>query len=434
MKPISVFEHEQIESLTESEMNALEKLRGPRGERMFDVGWREVKATSFVGVVQLGPRAIQVLPKMHRDGVGAEERQRQATANLLFLLSYTRKLDVTEPEISTLTEHRAPLSEILYWIFVRRLWDAVRRELLRGYVVVEARLGLMKGRWLVTAQARRSDGWRRDRFDVAYDEFTEDNPPNRLFNATVWRLSRWAAWSDTRSHLAQLRSAFADVADVTPRPIDFHEAALWMQRYRRRAGDGQLYRPLLETARMFWTGAGPQPSSGRLDTFAFMFDMNELFEESIAEFVRRELREVWQARGWSVRPQSGTRHLLCDESGNDLFKLVPDIRFEAGAGETMLIVDTKYKFLDAATSKAGVAEADAYQMFAYKERYRCPRVVLLYPQACETIARDFSADADSLPWLEVRTVDLRREFLKKSDRQLLAQELRSILCGRNEDQ
>jgi 5-methylcytosine-specific restriction enzyme subunit McrC len=426
MKPISVFEHKSIgKPPSDAEKTTLEKLRGPRGERMFEVGWREVTATSFVGVVQLGPWTVQVLPKMHRSDLPPCECERQATANLLYLLSYTGKLHVTEPEISRLTEKSAPLSEILYWIFARRLWDAVRRELLRGYVSVEAQLDVMKGRWLVTVQAQRPDGWRRDRFDVAYDEFTEDNLTNRLFNATVLRLSRWATWSDTRSHLAQLRSAFADVADVTPRPKDFSEAAQWMRRYRRRAGDGQSYRPLLEMARMFWAGAGPQPSPGRLDAFAFMFDMNELFEEFIAEFIRRELRATWQVPGWSARPQSGTRHLFCDESGSNLFKLVPDIRFETGTGETALIVDTKYKLLDAMAAKSGVAEADAYQMFAYKERYHCPRVVLLYPQTSERIARDFSADADSPPWLEVRTVDLQRDLMR--EKMGLREELARVL-------
>jgi 5-methylcytosine-specific restriction enzyme subunit McrC len=426
MRAISVFEHEPIrESLSDGEKSALDNLRGPRGEKMFEVGWREAWATSFIGVVQLGARVVQVLPKMHRSDLSATECEREATANLLFLLSYTGKLRVTEAEISRLTEKSAPLSEILYWIFARRLWDAVRHELLRGYVSVEARLNVMKGRWLVAAQAQRSDGWRRDRFDVAYDEFTEDNLPNRLFNATVLRLSRWATWSDTRSHLVQLRSAFADVADVMPRPKDFPEAAQWMQRYRRRAGDGQLYRPLLEMARMFWEGAGPQPSPGRLDAFAFMFDMNKLFEEFVAEFIRRELRALWQARGWSLRPQSGTRYLLCDESGSNLFKLVPDIRFETATRETALIVDTKYKRLEADDAKARVAEADAYQMFAYKERYRCPRVVLLYPQTSETISRDFSADADSPPWLEVRTVDLQRDLMREKMR--LRNELARVL-------
>src|SRR5437867_1690667 len=138
MKPISVFEDERIESLSAVEKFALDNLRGPHSERMFDLGWREARATSFVGVVQLGPRAVQVLPKMHRTGQPDSECERQATANLLFLLSYTGKLRVTEPEISRLTEKPTPLSEILFWIFARQLWDAVRRELLRGYVALEA--------------------------------------------------------------------------------------------------------------------------------------------------------------------------------------------------------------------------------------------------------------------------------------------------------
>jgi 5-methylcytosine-specific restriction enzyme subunit McrC len=428
MRAISVFEHETIrEPLSNGEKSLLDSLTGPRGERMFEVGWREVRATSFVGVVQLGARVVQVLPKMHRLDLLATECEGEATANLLFLLSYTGKLRITEPEIARLTEKSAPLSEILYWIFARRLWDGVRHEMLRGYVSVEERLPVMKGRWLVAAQAQHSDGWRRDRFDVAHDEFTEDNLPNRLFKGTVLWLSRRATWSDTCSHLAQLRSAFADVADILPRGKDFPEAAQWMQRYRRRTGAGQLYRPLLEMARMFLVGAGPQPSAGRLDTFAFMFDMNHLFEEFIAEFIRRELRSLWRARGWLLRPQSGTRYLLCDESGCNLFKLVPDIRFETAPRDTALIVDTKYKRLEADDAKARVAEADAYQMFAYKERYRCPRVVLLYPQTFETISRDFSADADSPAWLEVRTVNLQRNLMREKTR--LCEELACILLS-----
>lgn len=434
MKPINAFEHEEIAPLSEGQKTLLYRLHVSFGRKLFNFDWRTVRATSNVGVVQLGTRAIQVLPKMFRDGPDAEECQREATGNLLFLLSYTRKLQVTETEIATLVRQQAPLSEILYWIFARRLWDAVRREVLRGYVTIEDRLDVLKGRWLVAAQARRPDGWRRDRFDVAFDEFTEDNLPNRLLKATVHRLSQWAAWTDTRRHLAQLRAVFADVADVTPQPKDFAQAAQWMLRYRRRASEGHLYRPILEMAQMFWTGTGPQLSPGRSETFAFMFDMNQLFEEFIAEFIRRELREVWQSRRWSFHAQSATRALLCDEAARPRFWLKPDVRFETTDGTCSLIVDTKYKLLDPVDAKAGIVEADAYQIFAYKERHRCPRVVLLYPQTSERIARDFSADTDSPSWLEARTVDLRREFVKRSDRQLFAEELTGILCGREESQ
>jgi 5-methylcytosine-specific restriction endonuclease McrBC regulatory subunit McrC len=204
--------------LTGAEKNLLDQLPGPRNERMFEFGLRETRATSFVGVVQLPQTTLQVLPKMYRrvldgrDGPPGrppedddaarpavtpyppDAKEREATANLLFLLSYTRKLDVTEPEVSRLTAQRAPFSEILFWVFAHRLWDAVHREVLRCYVTIEDRLDVLKGRWLVAAQSRKPSGWRRDRFDVAYDEFTEDNLPNRLFKATVHRLSRWSQW------------------------------------------------------------------------------------------------------------------------------------------------------------------------------------------------------------------------------------------------
>jgi len=331
MRTLRAFEYGRIESLTGAESSELDQLRGPHRERIFDVGWRETRATSFVGVVQLPQTTLQVLPKMYRH---EDAKEREATANLLFLLSYTRKLDITDPEISRLTAQRAPFSEILFWVFAHRLWDAVHREILRGYVTIEDRLDVLKGRWLDAAQAGRPDGWRRDRFDVAYDEFTEDNLPNRLIKATVHRLSRWSQWTDTRRRLTQLRAVFADVADVTPQPLDFDQAAQWLLRHRRRAAEGHLYRPLLKLAQMFWTGTGPQPSSGRTETFAFLFDMNQLFEEFIAEFIRHELREVWQSRDWTFHAQSGTRDLLCDETGNDRFKLVPDIRFATTAGDT----------------------------------------------------------------------------------------------------
>jgi 5-methylcytosine-specific restriction endonuclease McrBC regulatory subunit McrC len=192
--------------------------------------------------VQLPQTTLQVLPKMYRhvldgrdesptrpsaeNGAGgpagrpyrADAKEREATANLLFLLSYTRKLDVTEPEISRLTAQRAPFSEILFWVFAHRLWDAVHREVLRGYVTIEDRLDVLKGRWLVAAQSRKPSGWRRDRFDVAYDDFTEDNLPNRLFKATVHRLSRWSQWTDTRRRLTQLRAVFADRLSVCALP------------------------------------------------------------------------------------------------------------------------------------------------------------------------------------------------------------------------
>lgn len=200
-----------------------------------------------------------------------------------------------------------------------------------------------------------------------------------------------------------------------------------MTGYRRRAGAGHVYRPLLNMARMFMAESSARMSAGKTESFAYVFDMNDLFEEFVAEFVRRELRELWLNKGWHMRPQSATRSLLRDRSAARLFSLRPDLRFENVLGEAELIVDTKYKLLDPATAKSGVSEADAYQMFAYARRYQCDRVVLLYPQNGDEVFRNWGSEETGPLWLEARTLDLRRDFTKKADRDALKASLVRIL-------
>jgi 5-methylcytosine-specific restriction enzyme subunit McrC len=51
----------------------------------------------------------------------------------------------------------------------------------------------------------------------------------------------------------------------------------------------------------------------------------------------------------------------------------PNILIRRG-GETVCVIDTKWKCLS-----DGIAQADVYQMIAYARLYRCPRLILLYP-------------------------------------------------------
>jgi 5-methylcytosine-specific restriction enzyme subunit McrC len=425
MELVTVFEHEALPvALSDSEKGALSRMHSATGCEVFRLGWPDVRSTSYVGVVQTSKRLIQILPKIYRNEA---EREVEATRNLLFFLNYTRKLDVQDTDVSRLASEKVPMAEVLYWIFARRLWDAVQHDFLRGYVPVENRLAVLKGRWLVAKQFRCAEAWRKDRFEVAYDEFTEDNLPNQLFKRTIFELSRVARCRETIQLLIRLREVFSEVNDVEVEECDFERARTWILAHRRRSGEGRTYRPLLNFARMFLSGVSPRMSAGRVTAFAYTFDMNVLFEEFIAEFVKRELGDVCEAHGWNMRTQSATRTLLVDGHGNQQFSLKPDVRFESVAGHTELIVDTKWKRLDATARNHGVSEDDAYQMFAYAQRYKCPRVVLLYPGLDEVVVEEFSSDPNLQAWLEVRTVNLRRDFSQQSEREALRAEMTEIL-------
>lgn len=433
---LTLFEREvEQERLPPQLREALLALEGPGGQRLFEPTTHSVRATSFVGFAQVGRCVVQVLPKMYRrtlEGAPREEKVRQAMANLLFLIAFTRRLPLTEPELFRLASWRAPLSEVLFWVFARETWEAMRREMLRGYVQIEETLGVVKGRWLLANQLRRPDGWRGERLDVLHDEFTEDNPPNRILKATVDLVFRWARREETAELLRLLRGVLADVSPSTPGPEDFPKAVRWMERYRRRVGGAQRYRAILSLAEVFWHPAGWRWNRGRREGFVWMFNMNQLFEEFVAEFVRRFLGDRLREWGWRFIVQRADRCMLW-ESQRRVLPLKPDLRFETSPEATVLIVDTKYKILDYVGLSPTPDPEDAYQMFAYREQYACPRVVLLYPQDRMPVRIAFSSEPVGKPWLYLRTVDLRRDLSQWSERLALARELEGILRG-EEDQ
>ena len=84
--------------------------------------------------------------------------------------------------------------------------------------------------------------------------------------------------------------------------------------------------------------------AGRITQLAFVFDMNRLFEEFVAEFLRRHIGRIkvrdqrWLA---DVKYQHRLGRLFCE------FNMEADLILTDDTG-SRLLVDTKYKVLDAA--------------------------------------------------------------------------------------
>jgi 5-methylcytosine-specific restriction enzyme subunit McrC len=110
-----------------------------------------------------------------------------------------------------------------------------------------------------------------------------------------------------------------------------------------------------------------------------MFEMNTLFEE----FVGRTMQKMLAGTDLSVRLQGPRDYALVADNSTKRFATRPDITIYKD-GDPVLIVDTKWKRLKGAIddAKAGVGQADVYQMMAYAQVYRCKRVMLLYPPSC----------------------------------------------------
>ncbi len=405
---------------------ALERMNRAQGEEILrPVFGRDaspaVQATQHVGVVRLGRETVQILHKIYRhEECSADE----AARNLLHLLAVAADLPVREHDLAPLLRRSADWFEVLTRLFATHLTDAWQRGIVRGYVPIEDDDSpLLRGKWRLTAQLRHPA--RRHRFCVTYDEFTPDNPLNRVLRFVTERLWTLTRDGDNRRALSTLR-AWMDEVTLLPAVTAGEASAVSLTRLH------PSYAPLLTLARLFLDGGSLQLSGGSHESFAFVFDMNRLFESFVFGFLRRHRAAILPPTlaDCTLLPQSaGTHRHLARREGRPVFRLKPDIVLRAGDGTFPLLLDTKYKALTPAKNNtAGITPADMYQMHAYARRYACPRILLLYPQTAGMAAPlRLRFDLEGGGTVQAATLDLRVELGKPEGVRQLVEELKMIL-------
>ena len=102
------------------------------------------------------------------------------------------------------------------------------------------------------------------------------------WSSGLWRVTRH---SGNRQMLGQLRQ-WLDEVTLLPALTAGEGSPALLTRLNRRL------EPLLNLARLFLDGGVLQLTAGDLSSFAFVFDMNRVFEGFVVNFVRRHRREI----------------------------------------------------------------------------------------------------------------------------------------------
>jgi 5-methylcytosine-specific restriction enzyme subunit McrC len=351
----------QLPSVRPEQARQIEGLRRRHGFDVFErTGEAILSASQYVGAVQLGFLTVEVLPKV--EGIDGTTMRR----NLVAMLSTAYGLEVSVGEAASVATQRFGLLEFLVRLFVNRLFAELHRGLVRRYEAREENLTVLRGRILIGEQIRRNTT-ASERFYCGFEEFTEDNPLNRILKAALRLLLAFSRNIDNQRSLAELLLAFEAVADLDRRNLPWNDVRI--DRLNAR------YVPCLNLAGLFLRQTPPDITAGSAGGLSVFFDMNVLFEEYIGRVAAKVLRPV----GYDVRLQEGRRYLVYDEvAEREAFLLKPDIIGRIGE-RPVWIIDTKWKELSQQEARDGVAQADMYQMYAYAQRYECPDVVLMYP-------------------------------------------------------
>lgn len=386
-----------------------------------------LRAGSYVGVVRLGDRVIQILPKIHRPdpGLGESVRVREATRNLLFLLEQAGVVRIREHDLAGLLEQCADWFEILTRLFALHLLEEWQRAPVRHYQAVEDDLPVLRGKWRVRDQLRRPE--RMHLFAVTFDEFTTDNPLNRVLRFVVERLWRLTRDMENRIYLGELREWMDEVALLPSITAADANPSLVTRLH-------QQYEPLLNLARLFLDGGVLQLGAGETTTYAFVFDMNRLFEAFVIRLIQTHRQELLAGSPLEraellVHSGDDIRYLAVRESDDlGVFPLQPDVVFRTGK-TIPLLLDAKYKMLDPHSRQLGVSPDDLYQMIAYGYRYTCSRVVLVYPQTAQmaTELRERFRVEGGGTTICAATIDLTVNLAQESHQRALMTRIRELL-------
>ena len=343
-------------------------------------GW--VRARNYVGVVQWDGVRIEVYPKLFAHDAPESGRWFE---HVLWWLSYCRRLRFPFAGVVTELAVVDQFPEALIAQFARLAYHLVTKQPYSQYQVIEEALTYPRGRLQVAGSIRES--LRHGQYHqlvYAHEPFAHDNRLNQLVRYVARQLHGQCRFAETAELLRQVLFVLDEVSDQTATVADCDAVRL-----TPHFAD---YGPCVAMCRFFlahsyldldtWSG---QASS------CLLVPMEYVFEDFLRGFLETHLGQeytvAYQSTGW-----------LTDEG---VFQLRPDLVLTCRKTNKQVIVDAKYKkrYGQEQARKAGIGQADLYQLVSYALRRECPRAVLLYPAADGklTEARPFTVSSGLMP-------------------------------------
>jgi 5-methylcytosine-specific restriction enzyme subunit McrC len=323
-----------------------------------------VESKSWVGVINLDGLSIRIVPKLAGDALGVAD-----------MLAFTKGTEALKRSLGRQPIEIAPkatLLELLAQLLAESTELLVRGGLVPGYVQHEQILPALRGRMRVREQVLQGYGQAHPVY-CRFDELEYDTIENRLLAVALAITARSINQPKLHRRLRYLGALFAEVCTPEELDIDLARAEIVYDRQNSH------YRDAHTLAWLILDGFGVHdvlPDKAETKSFAFLLDMNVLFED----FVTVLLRRLFPTPIFRVQAQARNYSVLWNVDRNRSYGSVrPDVVISHGA--RALAVDAKYKEYDSGS----VANSDIYQALLYAHAYApssggsVPTALIAYP-------------------------------------------------------
>lgn len=350
-----------------------------------DFGLEGITTCAHVGIIRFADFQLNILPKI----IGEEDSL--CLENLMFMLRYTRKLEIHSMDSAEISQTKQPFLEVLIAHYANILLNALQRHILHQYETQEDNLPTVKGR-ILFAKNHLVNAANLARTYCQFDEFTPDNLLNQTLKFVSHALQKLTSVSQTRQTLLKINAIYDE---VSLRSVSYAKTQKIILNRNQT-----MFKEPLELAQMFLEHSTISLHNHTFTNLAILFDMNKLFEEFVATALE-------QAFPGQVKIQNKLKIIEdIDEIPGTSYTIRPDILFGKDT-----IIDTKYKRLSLPEDKP--SEADIYQMLVYNRFYNRKNIVLCYPMTDEYYPRTTILEKKSIS-LMLLTLNIHQLLTKNN--------------------
>ena len=284
----------------------------------------------------------------------------------IYMLLFAYDIKISNEDLAKFQNQEFKIFEIFIRYFTENLLEQLKKGVYKSYITKDENLKVLKGSYLIE---KNFTNFYHQNIYCQYDEFSMDNQLNRFF---LYAIDIFLKHSNYEN-LYKCKMIFDDVEEMS---VDIDRLNIHFDRLNQR------YEKSFKLAIMILKALVSDVKDANENSFAFLFDMAEVFEKFVGN--------IYKKLDQNVKLQSQKNF------GN--LQLKPDIM------TTNLIIDTKYKMVK---NKDDLATNDKYQMFTYGINFNVKNTMLLYPKHLFDIKEDLKLGInENMVELKMRSLDL----------------------------
>jgi 5-methylcytosine-specific restriction enzyme subunit McrC len=338
------------------------------GAQFFSLGYRSIVFKNYVGVIRVADLTIEILPKIDKSVDASASKWKDFLVDMLI---YCGRLKLSETTRAQLSQRKHSLFEIYIYYYLDEIDKIVRDGLVKKYRQSEGNERTLKGKLHFTKQIA-ANSLHMERFYVSHSTYDYDNNYNRILKTALLILRNTPSLNpELMSRCTNLLLLFEHVGHGK-----IHYDNITYDRNTER------YKEAITIAVYIIERFTPDLSRGVTSVIAFLFNMNQLYEEYLYHQCRKAIRHY---PGFKVYYQKGKRYW-----NTKLLK--PDILINYNSAN--YIIDAKWKIV---SNNPG--DADLRQMFVYNIYWSSKKAFLVYPKAESGVMQDHGYDFRDSPLL-----------------------------------